>query len=170
MSNPKTVPVSNAESASVVIPTMRILKVAACPSLSGKSTLTYHIGFDQDAALHIRIFRNSGSGYFNVEWVPIDKLKSVMSGNQLITFYTLHFVFKGKSQNNGGFMLAALLAEGLIEVSSINERCYQEAAGVAFYEQIAKLIAEGIDLDPNTKPKIPRKKLIEPEPQPSETL
>jgi len=138
-------------------PAFTILKVAACPSLSGRSMLTYHLGLDHEAALHFRIFANSSSGYFNVEWVPMAKILEVLNATPLITSFTMQAIFKGKSQNNGGFLLAALLAEKLVEIAPDNERCYRATNGEAFQSHVALLIAEGINLDANTKPKVPRK-------------
>jgi hypothetical protein len=75
-----------------------------------------------------------------------------------ITSFTLHLLFKGKSTNSPGFMLAALLAEGLVQRSSVNDRGYECTDGKAFFSSIQELIDSGISLDPDAKPKRPSKK------------
>ena len=39
---------------------IRILKTGTCPSLSGKSKLTYELGCDDRAGLQLRIAKNTG--------------------------------------------------------------------------------------------------------------
>ena len=48
---------------------VRVLRAATCPSLSGKSKLTYELGCDDKAGLQLRIAKNSGTGYFSTSWV-----------------------------------------------------------------------------------------------------
>lgn len=55
-------------------PSIRILKVANCPSLSGKSTLTYHIGCNGQSDIQFRIVNNTGGGFFSKEWVPLNTI------------------------------------------------------------------------------------------------
>ena len=50
-----------------LIPTMRILKVATCPSSSGKATLTYHIGCTSEEDIQFRVVANRGGGFFSLE-------------------------------------------------------------------------------------------------------
>lgn len=148
-------------------PTIRILKIAACPSLSGKSSLTYHVGCDADGAIHFRIQANSGGGYFNNEWVSADKIGKVLGEGSGITSFTLQSAYVGKSQNNGGFILAALFAEGLVNRSADNERQYLLADPAAFNAEVKALMESDVSLDPDAKPKKPSKKKSAPEAEPS---
>ena len=50
-----------------LIPTMRILKVATCPSSSGKATLTYHMGCTSEEDIQFRVVANRGGGFFSLE-------------------------------------------------------------------------------------------------------
>ncbi len=50
---------------------IHILKEATCPSLSGKSILTYHIGRTPESEILFRIDANSGTGKFNRQWIPL---------------------------------------------------------------------------------------------------
>lgn len=135
------------------VPTIRILKIAACPSLSGKSSLTYHVGCNAESEIHFRIYANSGSGYFNNEWVSADSIGKVLGGSAGITSFTLQSAYVGKSQNNGGFLLAALFAEGLVNRSADNERQYLLADPAAFNAEVKALMESSVALDPDAKPK-----------------
>ena len=46
-------------------PTKRIIKIEQCPTLSGKETLTYHIGCDDKEAIYFQMVSNSNNGFFN---------------------------------------------------------------------------------------------------------
>ena len=40
-------------------PALRILRKESCPSVSGRSTLTYHIGVDDFGIVHLRSFAST---------------------------------------------------------------------------------------------------------------
>lgn len=141
-----------------IIDTTRILKVNSCPSLSGKSELTYHIGCTAEGAIQFRIYANSANGYFNQEWVEVDRIREVLKDSPGITSFTLQSVFKGKSQNNGGFLLAALKQEGLVAVSEVNERQYQMADAALFMEEVKALMESSVSVEADALPKKPSKK------------
>ena len=68
-----------------------VLKTAHCPSLSGKSSLTYQVGFKRtekgDPALFFRIQSNTGNGYFSDNWVAATDLHDTIDqapGNGLL--------------------------------------------------------------------------------------
>ena len=160
---------------------IRILKIGTCPSLSQSSTLTYHVGHvvngDQGDIL-FRVHANSSSGYFSREYVPLVAIQEIFTkeatdgtipGNGQITSYLLHSLFKGRSSNTPGFMLAALLAEGLVQPSSINDRCYECTDGKEFFSGIQMLIDSDVALDADSKPKKVSKKKSPLETPPSST-
>lgn len=141
---------------------IRILKIGTCPSLSQSSTLTYHIGCTNNGDILFRVHANSSSGYFSREYVPLVAIQEIFTkeaadgtipGNGRITSYLLHSLFKGRSSNTPGFMLAALLAEGLVQPSSINDRCYECTDGKEFFSGIQVLIESDVALDADSKPK-----------------
>lgn len=143
---------------------IRILKIATCPSISGKSTLTYHIGYgvlvatvgNANSEILFRVHANSSSGYFSREWISLVAIQQVFAkvpADGAITSYLLHKLFKGKSANTPAFMLAALLAEGLVQPSSIKDRCHDCTDGKAFFTEIQALIESDIALDADAKPK-----------------
>jgi hypothetical protein len=47
---------------------MRILRIATCPSLSGRSELTYHVGCNESGAIHFRLWANTAAGMFSNIW------------------------------------------------------------------------------------------------------
>jgi hypothetical protein len=51
---------------------MRILRIATCPSLSGRSELTYHVGCNRETnAISFRLWENSSSGMFSNTWFSL---------------------------------------------------------------------------------------------------
>lgn len=54
----------------------RIIKINECPSLSGNSTLTYHIGCDENNAIFFRVVANSGNGFFNKDWIALSDIQT----------------------------------------------------------------------------------------------
>ncbi len=135
-------------------PAMRILKIGTCPSLSESSTLTYHVGCDDESAIYFRVFDNSSSGYFNKEWVSMESIGKALGDSTNITSFTLHPIYKGKSLNNGGFLLAALKAEGLVLASEdAKVRSYQMGNPEKFLAATDLLVKGSVNLDVDTKPK-----------------
>ena len=138
-------------------PALRSLKIATCGSLSGRSTLTYHIGvIEANSEIQLRLFANTAKGYFCKEWVSmalIDLLlteaKSFSSGDVQRLF------FQGKSVNSGGFVLAALRHEGLIRTSEGSLRSYERLDPSAWQEEIAALIDAGVSLSEHQAPEVP---------------
>lgn len=58
----------------------RIIKIATCPTCSGKATLTYHFGCSDDKQVYIRIVANSGGGLFSDEWVKLVDIQVALEG------------------------------------------------------------------------------------------
>ncbi|WP_050799659.1 hypothetical protein [Thiocapsa marina] len=131
---------------------MRILKVGTCPSLSGASTLAYHLGCDSEKALHIRIWGNTGGGLFGREWVPWSAVQPVLDTDAPVTAGTLKRagVCKGKSANTPGFLLAVLKAEGLVE--TLETGGHRKSDSGDFLSEMQKLIDAGTEIQvPPTK-------------------
>jgi hypothetical protein len=123
---------------------MRILKVASCPSISNKSILTYHIGcLGRD--IYIRLFENSERGLFSKEWLLLDRVELVE--DRPITSTFVQGLFKARSANTGGFMLAVLINEGLIKPIEGKARSYQCADPAAFISAIGLLIESEVSLE-----------------------
>ena len=140
---------------------VRIVKISSCQNLSESGEITYHIGVSDQGEILFRIHANSSSGYFSREWIPLVGIQGVfaeVAADEFITSYTLHTLFKGKSTNSPGFMLAALLAAGLVQRSTTNDRGYESTDGKEFFTSIQALIESGDSLDPDAKLKKASKK------------
>ena len=128
-----------------VEPEIRVVKVSQCPSLSARSTLTYHVGCDGDRIM-LRVYHNTGEGYFNPEWVSYAGIKALLTSTDSITAASLRELFQGRSVNTAGFVLAMLKDLGLIETSKTNLRHYTYADENQFEEDVAKLIASDVSI------------------------
>lgn len=159
-------------------PVLRILRKASCPSVSGRSTLTYHIGVDEFEIVHLRIFANTGKGMWSKGWIPMSEIHQLLAGEteeKQLTSGSLHSLFLGKSVNTAGFLLAVLKNEGLIQTVPGSLRSYQSIEAHSFKEDIQALMEAGVSLDalpvakpvnkPTTKPIT--KPIIQPITQPS---
>ena len=138
---------------------IRILKIAVCPTLSGKSELTYHIGCKGDSDIQFRIYANTGRGFFSKEWIStsaIQKGFEKSKPDEPITSLSFTGIFHGKSVNTQGFLLAVLKAEGLVSTIK-GKRGYQPADSGAFVAEIQELMKSSVALNDNDKPGQPPK-------------
>lgn len=95
--------------------TINIIKENNCPSLSGKSILTYNIVVTPESNILIRLDKSSGNGKFSREWVSLNSILSQIQGrDKPFTWSVLSPLFKAQSVNTSGFLLAALKSEGLV--------------------------------------------------------
>jgi hypothetical protein len=138
---------------------LRILKIAHCPSVSGKSTLTYQIGCTAAGEIHLRIYANTAAGMFSQEWVSWTAIENTLSRH--VTGFTsaaFRSLIQGKSQNNAGFLLAVLLQEQLVIKEGDQKRSYTCLDSGAFLDQINRLMASNVSLkaDDNPKPENPK--------------
>lgn len=127
-------------------PIVRILKEATCPSLTGRSHLTYHVGCIGDA-IQLRVFMNTGSGYFSQEWIPFASINDSLGSLVSLTSSTLKPIFTGKSVNTAGFVMAVLKDLGLIQAVPGNQRSYQATGDEGFIKEVRSLIASDVSLE-----------------------
>ena len=128
-------------------PPLRIIKIATCPTCSGKTNLTYHLGSTEENQTYIRIVLNSGGGFFSDEWVPLkETLAALDKAPHPITAVPFINLFKGKSVNTPGFLLAVLKHEGLVKLLDGKVRGYEKLATETFMAEVNKLVASDIDL------------------------
>lgn len=155
-------PSSTPATSSTPEPIIRILKVGTCPSLSGKSNLTYHIGHviaeegaETDGCnIMFRIHFNSAPGYFSNEWISMASIQQVFDSIPAglpMTSFTLFSIFKGRSQNTPGFLLAALQHEGFVKHMQDKPRCYECLPDTGFMAEMRKLIDGGADFNSDAK-------------------
>jgi hypothetical protein len=135
---------------------LRILKIARCPTVSGKSTLTYHVGCTPESVIKIRLYGNTGNGFLNQDWIAWTAIQERLEpqlGATSFTSQVLHSLFSGKSLNSPGFLMAVLKAEGVVRVSTVKRRCYEPVKDSGFLAEIERLMASGVDLDTDTAAK-----------------
>jgi hypothetical protein len=98
-------------------PTIRIVKSGVCPTLSGKSRLTYQVGCRNESECAIRVVSNSAAGFFSNEWLPLPLVEKALRSDEArrgITSALFRPLFRGKSVNTAGFLLAVLRHEGVV--------------------------------------------------------
>jgi len=113
---PKKKPAKTVKKTKVDEPSLKIIQTSKCQTISGKSTLTYNVGVNDEGNMHIRVFSNTGGGFFSNEWVLIDDITSLLGdvNGEHITSINLIPLFKGKSVNTPGYLIAVLLNEKLL--------------------------------------------------------
>ena len=122
--------------------TIKIFKNDTCPSISGKSTLKYQIGADEDDAILLRITGSSGGGFFSNEWIAFEKIQALLDkhpADKPITSIILYPLFRGKSVNTPSFLLAALVHEKVLNPMKGKQRCHEVGDMKIFAEKVKKL-------------------------------
>lgn len=132
-----------------VVP-MRLLRVATCPSLSGRSQLTYHIGCNAESEVSIRVTQNSGGGQFNANWVAlavIEKLLLDHPADKPMSARVLLPVFRSKSSNSPAFLFACCLSEGLVKKAGTEKDSGYTVGNLdAIKQAMSVLLASDIEL------------------------
>ena len=140
---------------------IRILKVATCPSLSGKSTLTYQIACNAESDIQFRVIANTGGGFFSKEWITLDTILEAFNerkGDKPVVSLLLYPLFQGKSLNTPAFLLAVLKQEGLVIPLDENPKHYEQLPSDTFMAEIEKLSQSTLDLKVNSSKKTTSKK------------
>ncbi len=122
---------------------IRVLKVGTASSLSGRSTLGYAIGCDESNVIHLSLRSNTASGMYSKGWLGFTEIANALVHADKITSSSLLPLYANTSRNNAGFMLAVLLAEGLVCRS---DQHYLRQDFKPFQQHINALIAAGVDL------------------------
>ena len=122
---------------------VRILKTATCPSLSGKSKLTYRIGYSEKAGIQFQIIDNSAAGAFNTDWFSLESIEKALDrtpSGEPITAVNCMSLFRHMSSNTQFFIFAALKHEGLFVASKKNKRSYDRVGTADFLAAMQPLI------------------------------
>ena len=137
---------------------IRILKEASCPSLSERTTLSYHIGCNERNDIMFKIISNSSSGNFNHEWFFAGDMLELIYESKIKPFSwrVLYPLIKGKSVNTACFLMAVLKNEGLLQPL---DRLYEQNSSAEFQGRMKQLIQKPVKKDRPAKaaPKRPRK-------------
>ena len=151
------------EKISNLVTSMRILKVASCPTISGKATLTYHIGCTTENEIQFRVVVNTGGGLFSPEWISLSAIQPAFEQAPLpLTSFPLIKLYQGKSTNTPAFLMAVLKNEGLIRNLEGKIRGYEILDSTPFMAEVNSLIASGIDLKVDSSKSSPSNKLAAP--------
>jgi hypothetical protein len=132
---------------------VRIMKIGTCPSLSGRSILTYHVGCNEDQSVCLRIYQNTGNGIFSKAWVALGQLDPLLASEENpLTSGVIRELFRGKSVNTTGFLIAALISEGLLKIDDEVKRTYKRIDPTEYVKGIQELIESDISLNPDAPP------------------
>jgi hypothetical protein len=129
---------------------IHVAKIATCDSLSGLSQLEYHVGYlaSDPGNIHFRIWRNSGGGKFNTDWVSLGTIEKVMAkvpAGEPFKAAALNPIMEGRSVNTASFLAGAILAEGLIGRTE-GARTYELQDWTEWRKGIAALAEAGTNL------------------------
>ena len=105
-------------------PEIELISTQKTKTVSQKSVLTYHIGKDEEANQYIRIWVNSGNGYFSNEWIPVSRILEILAKHKAEPFTSriLDELFTGKSINSASFLGAVLLNERMLAFAEGKKR------------------------------------------------
>jgi hypothetical protein len=138
---------------------IRVIREATCPTSSGKSTLTYQVGKDDSGAIFVKVSGNDGGGFWSPEWVPYKSIEQAITEwpvDQGITSMAFRKIFRGKSANTPGFLVAILCAERLLEPMGDKKRVHQACDPATFLASLEEL-QQATGKKPATKAKTPAK-------------
>ena len=135
----------------IINPEISILKAASCPSVSGKSTLSYQIGYGvngvnsngTEPVIQLRVYANTGGGFFNKDWIALSTIQQLFEkrpSNKPITSFVLYPLFQGRSINTPAFLLAVLKQEGFLRPIKDKQRSYERLDPNEFMTEIKSLI------------------------------
>jgi len=136
---------------------VQVLRTTSCPSVSGKSNLTYHIGCTEDKDPYIRIAGNDGGGLFSHEWISLKAVRDAIEDvpeDQSLTSHRLEGLFRGRSVNTPAFLTAALVHEKWLRVLKGRHRTLEVLDTGKFFEKVDRLVNKGS----NTRKKAPARK------------
>lgn len=103
-----------------------IVSTLKTQTVTGKSDLTYHLGKDDADNPYIRIWQNTGNGFFSNEWLPLEAIIEILEKQcgESFTSFAFDPLFKGKSVNTPAFLVAALLNEKVVAFDQGKKRKY----------------------------------------------
>lgn len=119
-----------------------------CDSLTGRSVITFQAGRHPLSNVPmLRIARNSGRGMFCKDWVPVEKIDSILATADPVTARAFDAIHPGRSVNGSGFFLAILKDLGVVKAKEDNSRHHERVAGTTVLQALAARIAEAKDAD-----------------------
>ena len=125
---------------------VKVVHSSTCPSLSGKSQITYQIGRHPEGAVYLRVVNNSGGGFFSPEWVALDDIRKCIDEapkDRPLSSWTLHPIFRGKSVNTPAFLSAGLVHEKWLRILRGKKRGLEVYEPKTFFAKVEKLTGAG---------------------------
>ena len=146
---------------------MRVLSTGTCDTLSGISRLTYHIGCMPDGEIYLRVHSNTGGGFFSQEWISLRDILTALKKRpegKPITSVLLMPLYRSRSANTPGFMMAVLLHEKVVRSLQGKLRRHELGDPSVFTAKVDKLLASETGAKGksagNTAKKAPTKKAV----------
>jgi hypothetical protein len=145
---------------------IRIIKITDCGKLTSPetTTLTFNLGVDGSSNIHFRVTDNKTGGLFSPEWIALDAiLDTVKTAPDAKPFSALLFdrLFTYRSANNAGFLVAALLAEGLLQRYKETRRMLMLGNPDKFLEELKPLMNSDTSLHDVIAERLEARKLKE---------
>ena len=151
MAKIKAIETNEAENDETEVDPIEVIYQGECPSISGRSTLTYAIGrHSEDGKLHLAITGNSGGGMWCKDWASASAIQDVVLGEGDLTAKSFHPLHAGRSINTAGFILAALKELGAIRGKEENTRLHEHIPTTTFEQLVMAHI--GVSQEPAPKP------------------
>ena len=94
---------------------------------------------------------NSGGGFFSKEWLPLAKILERIPAKEPFTSRVFIPLFRGRSANTPGFLLAVLKSEGVVQRSTVNQRCWARGDLEGFNTKVAALVQAPLQSKAETK-------------------
>jgi hypothetical protein len=136
-----------------------VIREAKAPTSSGKSTLSHQVGQNDSGEIFIKVSGNDGGGFWSPEWVAYKSIEQAISEwpvDQGITSMAFRKIFRGKSANTPGFLVAVLCAEGILEPMGDKKRVHQACDPSRFLASLGGS-QQAAGKKPATKAKTPAK-------------
>jgi hypothetical protein len=130
---------------------IRIAKIGTCPSISGLSDLTFHIGYEvgNPQCIHLRLVKNSSTGKIHPGWLALADLEQALASvpaDGAFKASVLAPLFRGRSTNNLHFSIAVLLHCGLLKKAEPPAEGYVRSVPDVLWKELNALIARNVDL------------------------
>lgn len=134
------------------VPTYIPIKTSTCPSLTGTTKISYKIAInsssdfptnkrnsvDISSVIYFQILKNSNTGKFSEEWIAYSDAKAALPIGSFSSA-PLRALYRNKSLNTPGFLLAALMNEGIVEKEPGKRLLCRFKSDEAFLAEMQKL-------------------------------